>query len=597
MNINPLEIRQDWIASPLAAFLCGLAAYGVVLGLIAFQNHLRTKWKRRKKGGMLILVNIELLLFFCFFYYVLGAQRIFNYLPILGHFQILPTMLALGMYLVGILVFHSTSHVPSRSSHADIYSSLDYAMLQVRLILPFSIPFLLFTFILDLYSLYSFSNGESGINSETLNASDAAVLIGGSIAFMILIMIFLPFFIQSIWKCKPMDNKELEARLEKICLRAKFKHAGMKVWTIMHDSLTAGILGIIPRFRYVMFTKRLLKEFSPESLEAILAHEIGHSYRKHLLIYPFIIMGMLVCAGLFSILFSKSLINFLLLENHLSPSFLWSILDPFFLFLSYAVIFILYFRFVFGYFSRQFERQADLHVYELNVPPAHLVQALDHVAVATGYSHRVPSWHHFSIQQRIDFLKSTMESPQKIAAHHRFTYGSLLGYLLILILGILLLAAPLLDHVALFRGINHAAEQFSEKVNQTINQHLYQELAKKTIIEYGLKGNNALILDTLVESFHQTGGTNSFPIEGYYASKMLLEKGEISASATLLAHVWKNLTPDTVSPEFIGGLNQLNEQILSRISQSNAYPVEAEELKEARLYALKKFIHTKDQPS
>lgn len=567
MNINPLDITQDWIASPFIAFICGLAAFGIVLGLIVFQNYLRKNWTRRKKEAMLILANIELLLFFCLFFYALGGQRIFSYLPFLGDFQILPTLLALVMYLIGIVVFHYTSHTPSHRENSDVHTALDYAMLQLRLILPFAIPFLLFTFFIDIASLYPLANGERLFNSETLNMQDALLLIGGSIFFMVLIMIFLPFFIQAIWQCKPMDNKELEGRLEKICCKANFRHAGMKVWTIMHDSLTAGILGIISRFRYVMFTKRLLKEFSPESLEAILAHEIGHSYRKHLLIYPLIILGMIVCSGLFFLLFSKALINFLLLENHLYPSPLWNILGPFLIFLSYALIFMLYFRFVFGFFSRLFERQADLHVYKLNVPPVYLIQALDHVGVATGYSHRVPSWHHYSIQQRIDFLNATMESPQKIAAHHRFVYWSLAGYLFILALGILILAAPLLDKIPFFRYVNTSNEGFAEKVNQTVNHPLYQDLAKKMVIEYGLKGNTSLILDTLAESFQITGGTSSFPIEGYYAAKMLFDKGEISASATLLTHVWKNLTPETVSPAFVEAINDLNEQILSRISR------------------------------
>lgn len=578
VNITPLELPQNWLLPPITALIAGIGAYLIVLALIAIQNNFVKKWSSNKKGKMLFLANVELLFFFCVFYYALGSHRIFTYIPVVGAFQIFPTAMALCLYFLGIGIFHASSHRAYRNN------SFDYAMLQVRMVLPFAIPFLLFTFILDLFSLTSFFPGENGL----LSTQETLLLIGASIAFMILIMIFLPFFIQTIWKCKAIDNKELEERLEAICTRAHFKHAGMKTWTILQDSLTAGILGIVPRFRYVMFTNRLLKEFPPESVEAILAHEIGHSYRKHLIIYPFIIFGMLVCTGILSLFFSPALINFLKLENLLHPSFLWTFLDPLILFLAYVVIIVLYFRLVFGFFSRLFERQADLHVYELAVSPLQLIDALDQVAIATGYIHRVPNWHHYSIKQRIDFLKMTMESPQKIAEHHRRVKWSVAAYFFLLILGLLFLFAPLFDRIPLFHRAIAASEELSEKINQSVNHPRYQELAKKTIIEYGLKGNTSLILDTLVESYNATGGTNSFPIEGYYASKMLLEKGEISAGGTLLSHVWKSLTSDTISSEFINSLNHLTDQILSRLEQSNAYPAEVAELKEARLYAIKK---------
>lgn len=383
---------------------------------------------------MLILVNGELVAFFCIFYYILAGQRIFNSFPLFSHFQIISSTITLIAYFFGLFVFHATFPSPQSKPHSELDTALDEGLLQLRLILPFTLPFLFFTLIVDIFSLYN----ENLFTKQTLSIQDSLVLVGGTIIFMILIMIFLPFFIQWIWKCQEMNQTPLRKRLEKICERANFRCGGIKIWTIMRHSLTAAILGIVPRFRYIMFTERILNEFSAESLEAILAHEIGHSRHKHLLMYPFILLGMLISAGLFSQFLSKSLIQFLIVENRLYPSWFWALLEPLSLFILYACLIGLYFRFVFGFFSRLFERQADLHVYALQIPPVQMIEALDHIGIATGYSHRIPNWHHYSIQERIDFLKSTIETPKKIEKHHRLVRLILIGYFLLLAAGLFL---------------------------------------------------------------------------------------------------------------------------------------------------------------
>jgi STE24 endopeptidase len=200
----------------------------------------------------------------------------------------------------------------------------------------------------------------------------------------------------------------------------------------MNRSLTAAIVGVVPRLRYIMFTKRLLHELSPNAIESILAHEIGHSYRKHLLIFPLILLGMIVCTSLFAQYFSDPLSQWLSAQNAE-----W--LFPLTIFIGYAIIIALYFRFVFGLFSRLFERQADLHGFVLGLLPEHMIEALDDVAVATGFTHMAPNWHHYSIQQRIDFLKAATENPKLIQAHHRRVKLILFLYFILLAAALLLL--------------------------------------------------------------------------------------------------------------------------------------------------------------
>jgi STE24 endopeptidase len=189
----------------------------------------------------------------------------------------------------------------------------------------------------------------------------------------------------------------------------------------MKHALTAGIIGIIPRFRYVMFTDRILRELPPEPLEAILAHEIAHSKLKHLIYYPAIILGMSFVGAFI----------FLFLGNSVS--------SPILGYFIYAIVAVLYFRFVFGYFSRIFERQADLYVFEANVPYYYMLQALDYIGVSAGNIHLAPSWHHYGIQERINFLCDAAIDRSLITKHNRKVKLSIIAYFTILLLSMIIL--------------------------------------------------------------------------------------------------------------------------------------------------------------
>ena len=187
-----------------------------------------------------------------------------------------------------------------------------------------------------------------------------------------------------------------------------------------------------------MFTDRLLRELPSSNVEAILAHEIGHNAHRHLLIYPFILAGMLLCAGLFFQNFSGPLINFLEMQNAAHPSLFWDFFNPVLIFLLYAIIVAVYFRFVFGFFSRLFERQADLHVYEVGIDPHEMIDALLSVAPSSG-GYATPNWHHYSIKERVEFLKATMINPELIQQHHRKVKIALGVYFILFALGIIFL--------------------------------------------------------------------------------------------------------------------------------------------------------------
>ena len=194
-----------------------------------------------------------------------------------------------------------------------------------------------------------------------------------------------------------------------------FRHAGLKIWSALPHEFTAGIIGVVSSFRYILFTPPLLSRFQPEEIEAILVHEIGHHRYKHLLIYPFIMLGMVFTAALIPTGLEKWLSFGSGTIADETSYFTLLIL----LFGGYALAAALYFRIIFGFFSRLFERQADLHIFDSPLRPGCMIEALDRLGTVTGSSHDVPSWHHFSLRERIQFLSEAIENPALIKQHHR----------------------------------------------------------------------------------------------------------------------------------------------------------------------------------
>ncbi|MDP3286380.1 MAG: tetratricopeptide repeat protein, partial [Desulfobacterales bacterium] len=102
--------------------------------------------------------------------------------------------------------------------------------------------------------------------------------------------------------------------------------------------------------------------------------------------------------------------------------------------IAIAGIFLIYFRFIFGYFMRNFERQADTHVFSFFENARHLISTFEKIAALSGRSPAKPDWHHFSIRERMDFLNKCDADRSLIKRHDGKIKKSIVIYLVGLIL-------------------------------------------------------------------------------------------------------------------------------------------------------------------
>lgn len=406
---NPLVYEE----APRHALAASLAIYTLLMAAVYQSARLGAAWTRKHKSLSFAIANSAILAFLLLYHFAFAADR-----AIPSTF--LNALLSMLLYFGALGVYHIGSYNGKSSQVAsDKNYRFSYAADQLRVWIPFALPFLLFSFIYDLLDQLPENRWTAPLIHPEHSPFNLAIFLVFVGAIFLSIMVLLPGLIQKLWRCEEISDPILRSRLISVCRQAHFRYRGLRTWTVMNDFYTAAIIGIIPRFRYVMFSKKLLCEVPASSIEAILIHEIGHSYRKHLLYLPLIFFGMFAFASLFSSLFFDGVIELLSQLNPPELSNLWGFLLPLVVLIPYIAALALYFRIVFGFFSRLFERQADLHCYVVGTSPQDMINALDQIGIATGYTHNIPNWHHYSIRQRIDFLQHTINHPESIEKHHR----------------------------------------------------------------------------------------------------------------------------------------------------------------------------------
>ncbi len=260
--------------------------------------------------------------------------------------------------------------------------------------------------------------------------------------FFLLLLIFFPALIIRLWGCTPMPAGPLRQQIEAFCRRHRIGYADIMLWPLFEGRLlTAGVMGIAGRFRYLLITPALLETMTPEEVEAVMAHEVGHVKRYHLQLYLLFFLGF----GLLTQLATYPFLAFLLNSDLFYQAVMLSGRSPVTALTvasstALLLLMILYFRYLFGFFMRNFERQADLYALSAIGEAAPLIRVFEKIAWLGGKIRDLPSWHHFGIGQRIDFLRQSEADPRCIARHHRKVYTALTLFVVAMAAGAFFLA-------------------------------------------------------------------------------------------------------------------------------------------------------------
>ena len=92
-------------------------------------------------------------------------------------------------------------------------------------------------------------------------------------------VVLFPLF----YKFNPLENDELRDRLVRLSERAGTRVRGVYEWKISEKSKKANAaLTGLGKTRRIILADTLLENYTPDEIEAVLAHELGHHVRRHI---------------------------------------------------------------------------------------------------------------------------------------------------------------------------------------------------------------------------------------------------------------------------------------------------------------------------
>ncbi len=325
--------------------------------------------------------------------------------------------------------------------------------------------------------------------------------------FLSFIVVFFPPLVCRLWSCIRLPPGPLRDQLHAFSQSQQFS-AALYVWPLFEGRmLTAAVIGIVPGLRYILLTPGLLALLTMEEVVAVVAHEIGHVKRRHLLFYALLLGGFALfmdCA------LEPCITFFLATELPLAVFEIFPGADPDIVFsvlsgIPLLLAMILYFRFFFGYFMRNFERQADLYAVTATGSDKPLVAAFEKIARMSGNIRDAKNWHHFGIGERITCIEQACKEPEMISRHDRKVGMSLLFYLVFLA-------------IACIWGQSFSTEELELQYNQryteaVLLQKIYQEPGQAhwpyALADLMLRQGNEKEASLTYEKAHALDATNS----------------------------------------------------------------------------------------
>lgn len=400
---------------------------------ISKQDHRRTYDKSDHRFNTLLTgQSVTAVVLFAIDIYVLNLPSFLADIRLFTTVPILEALLFITLFVFYLMIIWSCAHRPYQKLYASELPKRSYIFSNISFSIPVLLPWLALSGVADFINVLPFESPK-----RFLSTTEGELLY--FFVFLFAIAMIGPALIQKFWRCKPLKGGFERNRIENLFKKANCEYADILLWPIFGGRMiTAAVMGITKRFRYILVTYALLGFLEPEEVDAVIAHEIGHVKRKHMLFYLVFFVGyVLISYAAFDLImyftiYAEPIYRFIDYTGFSSGS-VTSVIFSFFI----IIIFVVYFRYIFGYFMRNCERQADIYAYTLLNTAAPLISTFEKIAATSGQPPDKPNWHHFSIKERIDYLKRCEADRTWIIRHEQKIKRSIAAYLA----GILLIGA------------------------------------------------------------------------------------------------------------------------------------------------------------
>jgi len=158
------------------------------------------------------------------------------------------------------------------------------------------------------------------------------------------VAVIAPVILRRVWVTQPLPAGPLRDRLLHLCRKLRMRCREILIWHSGGMIVNAAVMGVIAPFRYVLITDAMLEQMEDRRIEAVFGHEAGHVKRHHIaffLLFAFITGCILTVLGHHSRGLDRVTYGVAVAIVGLVLVLKWGVL--------------------FGWLSRQFERQADIY--------------------------------------------------------------------------------------------------------------------------------------------------------------------------------------------------------------------------------------------
>ena len=213
------------------------------------------------------------------------------YLRKLSLFSMIPSFEAvvlLGLFAGYLSLVWAKEYEVQQQIHNRGVTKREYVLSNISFALPVVLPWLVLSATVDIIGLLPFEAPKKFLASSE-----------GESIFFIFFLFFItllgPVFIRKIWRCKPLEAGYWRDRIEALSDRAGIAFADIVYWPVFGGRMiTAGVMGLVGKFRYLLVTDALFDYLTPEEIDTVVAHEIGHVKQRHMYFYLLFFGGYLL---------------------------------------------------------------------------------------------------------------------------------------------------------------------------------------------------------------------------------------------------------------------------------------------------------------
>ena len=211
-------------------------------------------------------------------------------------FQWVPTLEALaflGIFLFYLVLIWNAAYKLQKPHFPGSLTKKSFVFSNIAFALPALLPWFCLSLFADMIGRMPFESLKTFFNSTT-----------GEILYILVFLttaaVFGPVLIRRLWGCRSLSPGYARGKIEGVCRMAGLKYNDILQWELFGGTMiTAGVMGIVGRFRYILVTPALLKSLDDDEIEGVMLHEIGHVQRHHMIFYLLFFLGFIACNFVF----------------------------------------------------------------------------------------------------------------------------------------------------------------------------------------------------------------------------------------------------------------------------------------------------------